>query len=137
VADVVYADRTDLARFGVQASATKNVPDDTLDAALLSASGELDGYFRARYSLPLIEWDTSVRQMCCWIAAYHVMGTRGYSQDAGRDEQLRGNYEKSIAWAEGVERQRIHPKVTETPVAAPRYQFPQISTGASRGWTNR
>lgn len=134
MADVVYADRTDFARFGVMASATLNVPDATIDAALASASAVLDTYFRARYSLPLLEWDTSIRQMCCWIAAWEVMTGRGFSADAGRDEQIQTRYEKAIAWAEGVERQRVHPHVVETPKAAPAYQFPQVATNPKAGW---
>jgi phage gp36-like protein len=133
MAETVYADRTDLARYGLLASASQPVPDATLDANLEAASRELDNYFRARYSLPLLAWDTSVREKCCWIAAWMTMTTRGTSQDGG-DAGFRERYDLAIAWAEGVERQRIHPHVTETPVAQPRYQFPQISSGTKRGW---
>ena len=134
MADVVYADRTDFARFGVQASATRNVPDASIDAALQAASAVLDSKFRARYSLPLLEWDMSIRIACCRIAALYVMGTRGYSQDAGLDVQIKELHDWAIDWADGVERQRTHPHVVETPVATPRYEFPQISSGAKRGW---
>lgn len=134
MADLAYATRADLAMFGVSSAATQPIPDATLDAILESASRELDNYFRARYSLPLIGWDTSVREKTCWIAAYMVMAMRGYSQDAGRDEQIRERYTMAIEWAQGVERQRIHPHVEETPRAAPSYWFPQVTTGAKRGW---
>jgi len=134
MADPIYATQADLARFGVMASATQNVPSATLDAALSGASRVLDGYFRARFSLPLTSWDDSVRRMTCWIAAYDVMTARGYSQDSGRDIQIQERYNAAIAWAEGVERQRVHPNVTQTAVAAPSYQFPQISTAPKRGW---
>lgn len=134
MADPVYATQADLARFGVMASATQAIPSASLDAALSSASRVLDSYFRARYSLPLLDWDDSVREKTCWIAAYNVLSMRGFSQDAGRDEQVRMRYESAVAWAEGVERQRVHPRVTQTAVAAPSYQFPQISTSPKRGW---
>ena len=134
MADVVYADRTDLARFGVQASATKNVPDATLDANLLAASVTMDSHFRGRYQLPLLEWDDSIRMYCCWIAAWLTMTGRGFSQDAGRDEQIQGRYESAIKWCEGVQRQSVHPHVKESPVAAPRYQFPQVATCPKAGW---
>jgi phage gp36-like protein len=83
------------------ASATQNVPSATLDAALSGASRTLDGYFRGRFSLPLTDWDDSVRRMTCWIAAYDVMTARGFSQDAGRDIQIQERYNAAIAWAEG------------------------------------
>jgi phage gp36-like protein len=134
MADVVYADRTDLARFGVQASATKNVPDDTLDANLLAASVTMSAHFRGRYSLPLLEWDDSIRMYCCWIAAWLTMTGRGFSQDAGRDEQIQSRYESAIKWCEGVQRQSVHPHVVETPKPVPLYDFPQIASGEKRGW---
>lgn len=134
MADTAYATRADLATFGLMASATQPVPDATLDAILESASRELDNYFRARYSLPLLGWDTSIREKTCWIAAYMVMTARGYSQDGGYDQGIEERYKMAVAWAEGVERQRIHPHVQETPVQAPAYQFPQVATCRKAGW---
>jgi phage gp36-like protein len=129
-----YADQSDLARFGMMASASQPIPSAALDAQLLAASEVMNSYFRARYSLPLTDWDDSVRMYCCWIAAYLAFTMRGFSLDAGRDAQILERSQMAIDWCGGVEHQRIHPRVVETPVAEPRYQFPQISSSPKRGW---
>ena len=70
----------------------------------------------------------------CNYAAFTIMALRGYNQDAGADMQIRERYLTAIQWFESVERQRIHPAVVQTPIAAPKYQFPQVATGPLRGW---
>lgn len=115
--------------------AIQNIPDATVDAALTSASLMADGYMRGRYSLPLLAWDDGIRMNVAYIAGYQLLAQRGYNPGAGADINVRMRYEDAIRWFEGVQRQAVHPQVTETPVPIPRYEFPQITTGQPRGWT--
>lgn len=131
-----YATRADLVSFGgMNPVAIQNIPDATVDAALLSASLTADGYMRGRFSLPLLAWDDGIRMNVAYIAGYNIITQRGMNPGAGADVNFRMRYEDAIRWFEGVQRQAVHPQVTETPIAAPRYEFPQITTGAPRGWT--
>ena len=71
-----------------------------------------------------------------YIAAFLMYsGTRGAAPMKGSDEMIRQNYEDAIRWAEGVQRQTVHPDVTfATP--SPQFAFPQVmSRNAPRGWT--
>jgi len=132
MADPTYATATDLANFGLNPISTENVDPASINAQLEAASRFMDSYFRARYSLPLTNWDTSVRMNCCYVAARNILVARGYSPDAGPDVIEQQRYDQAVAWLEGVERQRIHPSVTETPVPAPLYQLPQVHSFPSR-----
>jgi phage gp36-like protein len=115
--------------------AIQTIDDATVDAALTSASLTADGYMRGRFSLPLTAWDMGIREKVAYIAGYNLMSQRGMNPGAGADVNFRMRYEDAIRWFEGVQRQAVHPLVTETPIAQPRYEFPQISSGAPRGWT--
>lgn len=129
-----YADQNDLASFGINTLATQNIPSGTLDAELEAASRQADDYMRARYNLPLLTWPSSISMNVCYIAARNILATRGYNADAGSDSQIEIRYAQAIEYFQGIERQRIHPDVTQTPIAAPAYQLPQVSTGPLRGW---
>ena len=130
-----YATRADLVTFGgMNPVAIQNIDDATVDGALVAASITADSYMRARFSLPLLAWGDDLRSRVCWIAGYNIITQRGMNPSAGADETFRMRYEDAIRWLEGVERQSVHPVVTETPAPSPRYEFPQISTSAKRGW---
>jgi phage gp36-like protein len=134
VADPTYATVDDLYRYGLQPIAVQNVPMANLTAELEAASRYADSKMRARYSLPLLAWDSSVTMHVCRIAAYNILVTRGYNPEAGADVAITQRYEQSLEWFDGVERQRTHPNVTET--ANPQYatDLPQVISGTSRGW---
>jgi phage gp36-like protein len=115
--------------------AIQTLDDATVDAALTSASLTADGYMRGRFSLPLTAWDMGIREKVAYIAGYNLMSQRGMNPGAGADVNFRMRYEDAIRWFEGVQRQAVHPLVTETLVPVPRYEFPQIASGQPRGWT--
>ena len=130
-----YATRDDLVTFGgMNAVAIQNIDDAVVNAALDAASETADGYMRGRFSLPLLAWDQGIKTHTAYIAAYNIITQRGMNPGAGADVTFRMRYEDAVRWFEGVQRQAVHPQVTETPVPAPRYEFPQIQTSAKRGW---
>lgn len=131
-----YATRADLTSFGgANAAAIQDFDDATVNAALTAASITADGYMRGRYSLPLTQWDDGIKMFTCYIAGYNLICQRGFDPGRGADANWRMRYEDAIRWFEGVQRQAIHPLVTESPVASPRYQFPQVQSRPPRGWT--
>lgn len=115
--------------------AIQTLPDAMVDGALNAASEYADNHMRGRFSLPLLEWDQSIRMNVSYIAAYNLITQRGMNPEAGADITFRMRYEDACKYFEGIQKQAIHPLVTQTPVASPRYEFPQIATRPQRGWT--
>jgi phage gp36-like protein len=129
-----YATRTDLERLGLNPLAFASIDNTTVDAMLLAASAKADSYLRGRYDLPLQSWGDDLRMLVSWIAAYMLLGSRGYNPSAGADETIRLRYEDAIRELEGVERQRVHLDVTPSFREGSRQQLPQVRTSSARGW---
>lgn len=134
MADPTYASIDDLYRFGLQPLAVQNVPMANLIAELEAASRYADSKMRARYSLPLLAWDTTITMHVCRIAAYNILVTRGYNPEAGADIAITQRHQESLEFFDGVERQRTHPNVTQTPTSSPGVDMPQVISGTLRGW---
>ncbi len=130
-----YATTTDLTNYGLNAISVANIDPAVLTAQLVAASAMVDSFLNGRYNLPLLSWDASVTINTCYIAAWLVLSkSRGFNPDNPSDVTVRQSYEDAIAWCNGVQRQAIHPTVTQTPIAGPSYQLPQVSTLPPRGW---
>lgn len=139
----VYGTVDDLQRYALPATATQGVVDDSvLIAELETASASADSYFRGRYNLPLLAWDTDVTRHVCYIAAYNVMASRGFAPNAGADAVIERRYYESVGfpdrpgsgWFPAVQRQAIHPNVTESGSGGPAHPFPQVKSARPRGW---
>jgi phage gp36-like protein len=139
-----YATRSDLVVYGLPATALGALSTAQQDAALSAASERVDGYYRGRYSLPLVSWDTETRAACCRIAAYELLNTRGYSPAAGADVNIKTRYDETIAWLKAVQRRAAHPAVVEAEQDT-KHKRPVIRssscvdvasgrTAANRGW---
>ncbi len=129
-----YATSVDFTNFGINALAIANVDPGVVNAQLIAASAMMDSYFNGRYALPLLSWDQSVTMNCCFIAAWLVMSkSRGYNPDNPSDVTVRASYDDAIAWCNGVQRQAIHPTVTQS-ASNTNFALPIVTTAAPRGW---
>ena len=132
-----YAQKSDLTSFGVNPLALAGVTgltDPVINSCLVAASAMMDSYFGGRYALPLTAWDQSVTMNCCSIAAWLVLSkARGFNPANPADLTVRQSYEDAIAWCNGVQRQAIHPTVTQS-VSATNYDLPIVTTSPLRGW---
>ena len=137
-----YATIEDLRRYGLPETATVGVPDATLEAELEAASSTADAYLRGRFNLPLLSWGTDITMRVAHIAAYNIMRNRGFAPEAGSDVTIKEAYYEAVGfpdrpgsgWFPAVQRQAIHPDVTETATGADAHPFPQIRTASRRGW---
>lgn len=132
-----YATRSDLETIGLNLIAFQNVSDPIVDAALLAASEEADNYMQARYRVldsPLTAWGSDLKRLVCKIAAYTLMGVRGYNPDSGADVTIRLGYEDAIKTLQGVARQQVHLNVTPSFVSGSPQQIPQVRSNSPRGW---
>jgi phage gp36-like protein len=127
-----------------------NDSNGNVAAALAVASGKADSYMRGRYNLPITGsvgggpgvYDPAIVMHVCWIAAYDLMSGRGFNPTAGSDALIERRYYEAVGfpdrpgsgWFPGVQRQAIHPDVTETSTGAPAHPFPQVMSAPPRGW---
>lgn len=140
-----YASLTDLVNYGLPATALANLTTGQQQAAVDDASDIVNSYLNGRYQLPLLQWDTSITQATCVIAAYNLLSIRGYNPASGADVNIKSRYDHAISWLEQVQRQAAHPIVVQSPDPNGATRQPFVSsnsviftaTGAtapSRGW---
>ena len=142
-----YAQPSDLAVAGIAAAAIANFTTPQINAALVNASRLLDGYFRSKFTLPLVQVGQDVVRATCIIAAYDLMVSRGYNPSAGGDPIIEKRYKEIIGtpphamgWADLVANGKITPDVTDsssnaqegTPTARAR-----CVSSSQRGWSGR
>lgn len=141
-----YAEISDLINYGLPATALGTLTTTQLSAALEQASRKLDTYFAARFGkdgVPLLQWDTTVTEATCKVAAYELLTIRGYNPASGADVNLRIRYEDAIRWAEKVQKQQAHPNVVPAVQTLPKYQqasvasFSVVNTATGGIKTNR
>lgn len=141
----VYATVDELYVYGAPEKAFGQLTLGQKQGALESASRDVDTYLRGRYSLPLIEWDTSITEATCRIAAYNLFSVRGYNPASGSDVNIKDRYDQAMTWLNKVQKQQAHPNVTPQPNNTPDWNQPvvisssviNLATGASaqkRGW---
>lgn len=148
---MAYATQSDLTDAGIPAAALGTgqtaVTTTQITKALQEASDFADGFFRARYGMtavPFVAWDSTVTKQIAKIAAYYVMGVRGYFSQGDVNEEIRRGYTDAVEWLNKVQRQQAHPLVTLANSATARQEpnlisssVVNLSSGGSsnnRGW---
>jgi phage gp36-like protein len=141
-----YADEADLENYGLGDRTLEDIDaPEAVQAALEAASRVADGYLTNRYgspfTLPLTAISLDLTMYVSWIAAYILMGSIGYSPEAGQDNQFERKYKDAIAWLKGVQAGDISPPDIEGsppeesgPAAS---SGPVVVSGSSRGWSSR
>ena len=132
----LYCTIEELTSLGINALALQSVPLPEQQAAIVGASAMIDDHIGGRYPLPLLAYPSSFTYHCAKIAVYICLSVRGYNPDAQADPIWVKDYERAVAWAEGIQRQEIHPAVT---VSSPSpgnatFDFPKVSSSPQRGY---
>ena len=129
-----YCFPSDVGKYALNPVALSTIPPTAQTAACIAASELFDSFFRGRYPLPLLTWGTDVTMMASYVAAKLMLEQRGTRPMAGADDTTETNYDRAIAWAQGVQRQTVHPDVTFA--AQPQtYALPMVSSpNRLRGW---
>ena len=109
-----YATTEDLSNLGVTSDSFEDIDDEKLQAALDSASTLADGYLASKFQLPLVSSGQDLAEAVCKIAAYNLLGSRGYNPELGGDVVLRARYDDAIRWLEGVSAGKISPAITDS-----------------------
>lgn len=110
----MYCDREQLARYGLPPKALSRFTTEEQDRGLEAASGVVDSYLRARYTLPIQRWGLELTRCVASIAAYDLMTSKGYDPNLAADEQLRLRYEDSLNWLKMVRKNEVDPGITDS-----------------------
>lgn len=101
-----------------------------INAALASATAEIDGYIAVRYDLPLAVTPPQLIRPCVDIALYHLV------RDAGaRTDEDRARYEDAVAFLRRIakgEAELVLPKSEDPEDAAFEAATPIVQTGPPR-----
>ncbi len=123
-----YATTAQLAQLAINAAALTSISSGDQQTALDSASTEIDGYLSSQYILPLSSWGTDLVEHVCHIAAYRLMGRRGY-RAGGVDQGFKERYDDAIRWATKVASGTVSPPGIIDATPGFREGAPTISTG--------
>lgn len=99
-----YATAAEFDEFQLPSTALKGVPTTTKDRALQWGSRIALSYIRKRKTPPLLTWGEDLRANICELAAYYLVGRKGYSPGSGNNQVIRMSYEDAIAWLRDVSR---------------------------------
>lgn len=109
-----YCTIAELATFGVRAEAMRGILEPEKQAAIDSASDEIDGYLASRYKLPLTAWESDLRRHCACMAVYTLLVTRGFNPDRPGDQVLVDRNEAAIDWLKRISNGTVVPRVTDS-----------------------
>ena len=110
----MYCDREQLAQYGLPPKALSRFTLEEIDRGLEAASGLMDSYLRARYTLPIQRWGLELTHVCAGIASYTLMTSKGFDPNLSADEQLRLRYEDAMAWLRQVRKGEVDPGLTDS-----------------------
>lgn len=132
----LYCSVSDLTTIGINPLSFTDVAVPTQEAAIVSASAMIDDHIGGRYPLPLLDWPYSFTYHCAKIAVYICLSARGYNPAAGADPLWVTDYKLAVAWAQGIQRQEIHPQVTVSQPSPGNatFDFPQVDSSPRRGY---
>lgn len=97
-----YATRADLPRFGLRSPALSGIATADQDRALLVASRFFDTLIGPRHAPPLTTWGDDVTRAVCIIAAWDLIGEKGFSPDSPGGGNWLVRYEQIVSWAKDV-----------------------------------
>ena len=118
------------------------LPDDALsivavavrDAARAAASATILGYFKKRFTLPIISCGEDTKRVVAHEAAYDLMTYRGFNPDAESGALIVKRHDDAILWARDVAKGIVEPVdlVDSTPDVDE--AAPLVSSDAAAGW---
>src|SRR4051812_25667187 len=112
---MAYATIADLESSGLPGKALTTVTTDQKTAALNNASGVMNGYFNARFVLPIhAPYSYDLVFCCVAIAGWMLLTTRGFDPTQGGDIVVRQRYEDAMRWLNDVANERVQPVVIDS-----------------------
>ena len=134
-----YCTIPQLAQYGIRAEALRSISPSDLQAAIVAASGTIDGYLRSRYKLPLVAWGEDISLICARLAVYQLVVVRGFNAARAGDDQIEKQQELSMQTLRDIPKNAYSPDVTDASSGAgPGISAPagsaQVFSDSSRGY---
>lgn len=131
-----YATVDDLHVHGAPAAAFGSLTTGDKNAALASASAELDAAIASQGATPLLAVSDDLVMRICHIATYELMCRVGFNPGAGADQNyfLRANGPNGARdYFKRISRGEVTPSVTFS-AARTAYAQPRVRSKPARGW---
>ena len=109
-----YLTNDEFFRIALPGAPFRDLPPDTVTAVIQDASDMADGYFRKRFTLPMVSVGGDVKRQVAAIAAFDLLSRRGFRPDSGQDQVIVDRYEAAIEWFENVAKGLIEPSVVDS-----------------------
>lgn len=127
-----YATSDDLARLALPSRVLEQFTEEEMAAQLQAASARADSYLRSRFELPITAWGDDLRQAVCAIAAFGLMGVRGFNPEG--DPTLQENSRAAIRWLEQVGAGKATPAEMQDSSGGAAPMAPLVLSRPLRGW---
>lgn len=108
-----YLTRQEFFDLAIGGAAFRAQPVGTIDASLQAASDMADGYFRKRFTFPLMSIGFDVKRQVCALACFDLISHRGFKPDSGTDDVIVKRYDDAIRWFENVAKGLIEPDIVD------------------------
>jgi phage gp36-like protein len=92
-----YLNRTEFIDQSLPTAVLDGLSEETIDAALIYASRQADGYLAKAHTLPLVSWDEDLKALVGDLAQYRLLSRRGFRPGSGNDVTSRQRYDDAIA----------------------------------------
>lgn len=123
-----YCQASDLANVGALPGWFQSLTSAQINEAIQTASALMDGYFVARFQLPLVQVSYDVVLCCASLSVYILVAPRGYNPNNPAELVYETRYKQQISWLKDVANGQATPGVTDSSsTAAP--GLPNPSTG--------
>jgi phage gp36-like protein len=135
-----YCTIQQLALYGIRAEALRSLDPSDLQAAIVAASGTIDGYLRSRFKLPLVAWGEDISLICARLAVYQLVVVRGFNAARAGDVQIEKQFDVSMDTLKAIPKCQYSPDVTDSSsgaqegVSAPAGSV-QVMSSSGRGYT--
>ncbi len=97
-----YATTTQLYQLSFESAGLADFSTSDQEEALEAASRRADSYLRSRYAVPIASPDSSLAEAVCAIAAYWLLGRRGYNPESPADRTIKVRRDEAIGWLKEV-----------------------------------
>lgn len=104
-----YCEPADLSVYAIPQNAADSLSTDDKTAAIAAACAEMDGYFDARWTLPLTAWGEDVRRCAAVMAGADLLRVKlGYNAD-GSGSSFDTARAAAVTWLRAVSSGSITP----------------------------
>lgn len=131
MATTLYITQAELEALALPPGAQGSLDAPTLAAQIARGCTEMDVYFRARYTLPLLVWGDDVKGWAADIVALHCLRRIGTNPESDDYKIFKDASDAAHASLSLVSKRLLHPNITDSAKLA---RVPRGHSKPLRGW---